>query len=793
MLWLFCLICAGTGTSCLSLAAGAACTALFLIFRFAGRSGRHFSKTVSIILDILKPSQILFAGLVILAGSFWIPRRMRELAPESVLAAARQSQTIQVSGTVRSITKTTYGYQAVLSGCCFADETGESRGFSVRLSGLEEALQPGTYLTAQGEAGRFETARNDGGFDEDAWMRSEDIICQIKKPFIVSARSPESLLYQASWKMRLKLEDVFSKSCPGEEDAGIFLSLLTGDRSQLDPDIKSLWQKAGIAHLLAVSSLHITFAGASAYRIALFLGAPVYLRCAAGAAAASYFCFFTGSSVSALRALIMFLLTMLADLTGRTYDRISALSLSFILITADRCGALYSASLILSYSAVAGIAFLYPCLQRRIYGGRRFWLRQMADSLAAGLSVALSMAPAQALLFYEIPIGSFFINLLILPLSSLLLTSVFLTGAAGAVSIAWGRFFAASGSLLLSLFTRLGGLSLSVPGSVIITGCPGYGMVILYVLFLAAGMLLLCAQSGRKRTAKRKLQRLHGIGVLFLAAAFALILGLWPLPRPDSSPALYMLDVGQGDCLVLRTPDAKVWVVDCGSTSISDAGSGRLASFLKYHKISRIDGIFVSHGDQDHINGVQQILETGDFQIGHLFLSDIGNRSEAEEQAEEKAQNRDIPVTGLARGDVVSGEGYTFAVLSPKAGTEQEDRNEDSLVIRYEEAGFSVLFTGDAGQKTEEEILAEGMESVTVLKTGHHGSESASSSEFLKAAAPEIALISCGVNNRYGHPAPAALARMRQADIRYFITAESGQLTVRHEKGLVVNLKLKES
>ncbi len=625
-------------------------------------------------------------------------------------------------------------------------------------------------------------------------MASEDIVCQLKKPEILLARPPESLLYTISWRMRRKLEEIFPMVCPDEESSGVFLSLLTGDRSQLDPDLKSLWQKSGIAHLLAISSLHITFAGTAAYRIAELVCAPRAVRCAAGAAAAAYFCFFTGSGVSALRALIMYLLMMLADLTGRTYDRISALSLSFILITASRCGALSSASLILSYSAVAGLAFLYPCLHSRAARCKNFFLRQTLDAMSAGLSVSLFMAPPQALIFYEIPVGSFFINLIILPLSFLLLTSAFLTGVAGALSYSAGRFFAASGITLLDFFSRLGRISLSVPGSVIITGHPGHFTVIAYYVCLIAGIWLLSQTTSRKSKAKSRRAREKRCLVAVLLLAYLLMTGRFSLPGATSPSVLYMLDVGQGDCLVLRTPDARVWVIDCGSTSASDAGSGRLAPFLKYHGISRIDGIFISHGDADHINGVQQILETSDFDIGFLFLSAIGNRSEAENLVWQTADERGTACRSLAEGDSVSGKGYSFTVLSPVAGEAEADRNEESLVIQYEESGFSVLFTGDAGEETERRILAEGSAgAVTVLKAGHHGSKNASSLEFIRAISPEIALISCGRNNRYGHPAPETLERMQENGILYYITAESGQLTVRHEKSLVVNLKVKES
>lgn len=719
---------------------------------------------------------------------------MKTLAPDVMREAAANAETVIVSGMVDSISETSAGYQAVLSGCEIKSDQATASGFRIRLTGLSEEICPGTYLEAEGEASGFETAENDGGFDEAAWMASEDVVCQIRRPKIRKSRSPESILYTFSWHLKKRLKDVFISVCPDKDDAGVFLSLLTGDRSGIDPDLKKLWQKAGIAHLLAISGLHITFAASLARGLAGALGASPYLSCAVGGSVAAYFCFFTGNGISARRALIMYLLLLFARLTGRTYDRISALSFAFILITADRCGASGSSSLILSFSAIGGLAFLYPALHTIVSKCKSWLLRGLLDAAAAALSTFLAMIPAESWLFYEIPFCSFFLNLLIIPLSSLLLLSVFLTGASGLFFLPAGRFFCASGAFLLRLFSILGENSLKVPGSVFITGRPSFAWLAVYFTLLAAGTLLLQAEADKfSRRRKSRERRAHRLGFLSFALSLALVFIL-ALPKRPSSSALYMLDVGQGDCLVLQTNDGKVWVIDCGSTSVGNAGEKRLAPFLKYHGFSRIEGIFVTHGDADHINGVQQLLEEGEFTVARLCLSDIKNRSEAENMAGETAESQNIPVISLSSGGKIIGKGYTFSILAPEKGEEKEDRNEESLVMRYEESGFSVLFMGDAGAQTEEQLLSEGeIHKATVLKTGHHGSKSASTPGFLAAVSPKVALISCGKNNRYGHPAAQTLENMEKAGIPWLVTKDTGQLTVRHEKGLVVHLKVKES
>lgn len=744
--------------------------------------------------SLLQSPDFLFVGLVLIIGSIWLPHRMKTLSPDEMREAAAKSGDVTISGTVESIRETDAGFQAVVSGCKCESDSGSIEGFRIRLSHLKTEYEPGTWIVAEGEASEFEPARNDGGFDEAGWMASEDIVCQIPYPEVKESSPPEGMLYTASWQLRQNLKSVFEKTV-NADDAGVFLSLMTGDRSELNPDLKSLWQKAGIAHLLAISGLHITFAGSAARTLASAFGAARPVGCAAGAAAAAFFCFFTGNGLSARRALIMYLLFLAAELTGRTYDRISALSLAFILITADRCGAVTSASFILSFSAIGGMAFIYPCFQEKINHCKSRLLRGLLDTAAAGLSAALSMAPAESWLFYEIPLGSFFINLLIIPLSSLLLCSVFLTGISGLLYIPAGKFFAASGSNLLRFFSWLGSASLEIPGSRLITGRPPIYAVILYAVVLMSVCLFLMADSDQfissgKCAKKRK--RLSA-ALCFAAVILSAVSRGLSLTASKSS-VLYMLDVGQGDCLVLQSPDSRVWVIDCGSTSTQEAGSRYLTPFLKFHGIDRIDGLFITHGDTDHINGALQILSGDDFEIGRLFLSDIGNRSDTEEEALSIAESKDVPVSLLAAGDRVRANEYSFAILSPETGEANEDRNEESLVMRYEESGFSVLFMGDAGEVTEKKLLAQGqVTNVDVLKTGHHGSVSASCPEFLTAADPEAALISCGRKNRYGHPAGETLDNLSEAGATYFVTKDTGQITVRHGDGLVVHLQLKES
>ena len=264
-----------------------------------------------------------------------------------------------------------------------------------------------------------------------------------------------------------------------------------------------------------------------------------------------------------------------------------------------------------------------------------------------------------------------------------------------------------------------------------------------------------------------------------------------------------MLDVGQGDGIYLQSSAGDHFFIDGGSTDVSKVGTYRILPFLKYHGIRKIDYWFVSHTDLDHINGLQECLESG-YEIEHLVFSKAQKECLEDGDAMEKliqtAKKQGSRILYMEAGDrLVSGDlslqcvGPTQEIGRDFAG----DGNAMSLCLLLTCGDFQGLFTGDIAMDQEAPLLAEVQsvlgENVTLdfLKVAHHGSKYSSGEDFLDALAPEIALISCGKNNSYGHPGKETLERlenvMETGDI--YITVDAGQIRILFDRESKIETK----
>lgn len=693
-----------------------------------------------------------------------------------------------------------------------------------------ESLPLGSVVALRGTFRQFSPATNPGEFDYERYYHSLGFVGRVQETEILGRGEPGSPIPEGLYQLRRYWKERLYRVFP-EKEASVMAAVLLGDKSGLDSEIKELYQNNGVIHILSISGLHITVIGLGLYRLLRRLGMPVWLAALCGGAALTLYGIMTGLSVSACRAIGMYLLRMLALLCGRTYDMLTALGVMAVLLVWDNPGYVEHMGFLLSFGSIAGVGVLCPALTpakeemgpqrqryvegrfRKLFGqmGKRLW-SGACQGFLAGLSITLTTLPIQLWFTYEVPVYSVLLNVLLLPFMGVVL-------AAGLVAmLAPGLGFV--GTLDIIILAGYERLCILFDGLPFHTWSPGRPRVWQVALYYALWFLVAWGTGWYRRQKRRALAAVKGPageavrGAAVKAAAVkaavlvlaVLLLGV----RVIREDRITFLDVGQGDCICVQLSSGEVYLFDCGSISRSRIGERVLIPFLKYSGIRHVDGIFLSHPDADHENGLIELLALGGREhitVGQVILPGIAKdrREEAFGEllaaAEAAAQKEEIRVNYVQAGDNLwragagkrqppADGGERFLCLHPGEGFPAEEPNAYSACFYLElEGGFSLLLTGDVEGAGETALLKElrerGIADVTVLKAAHHGSRHSTSGELLEQISPDLAVISCGRKNRYGHPHQETLERLAEERTLVYRTDECGAVMVRVKGGKV--------
>ena len=792
---------------------------------------------------------------------------------------------------------------------------------------------------------------------------------------ILAVGEKYSFLREKLYGFRQVLHDRLAEVFPAKE-ASVMQTLLLGEKEELDAEVKALYQKNGIAHILSISGLHITLLGMGVYRLLKRLGLPVRAAAVGGAMLLLMYGVMVGMNVSASRAIGMYLLQMLGIFVGRTYDMLTGLGLMALLLVIQEPERLFDVSFLMSFGAVLGICILTPVLSgdgrerdadaELEVKGISAWLRTVADifgdsayernkyregwrkvayegiqrmvstvkgGFAASVGVILFTLPVQLWFFYEIPVYSVLLNLLVLPFMSVVVAGGILAlipglGLVGTVDC-----------LILWWYEWICGRFAQLPGAIWCVGRPEVWQIICYyvgILLLVFGREYVEAWKRRGTYGEKNVpgdrqhfartlwclkmrgawkrrgtygeknvpgDRLHSartpwclitrgadesirnrkkdcngemiqhsdrrfgicptgvqnaltkfrcawqgamtymnrvphliVAVMILGLLIGLLTGNF-----DRGSRVTFLDVGQGDGIVVETGQG-AYLFDCGSTSRKNIGEYVLKPYLKSRGTRSLRGVFVSHPDEDHMNGVIELLENGadwGIVVEQLFLPAIaeGKRTESFATLLAAAEAAEVPVSYIKCGDEIRDSQLRLLCLHPEENTTLADANAYSECFyvevfakkmkqeaiddrkendasggsaiegsgengnfagngsfagngerkdfRMNDGKINILLTGDVEGEGERQLTQELQEQrgqrefrVDILKVAHHGSGYSTGTEFLATASPAIAIISCGRNNSYGHPHAETLQRLEDARVPWYGTMDYGALTV---------------
>ena len=668
----------------------------------------------------------------------------------------------------------------------------------------DDPPEVGNRLRANGEAAPFEQARNPGNFDQRAYYQRQGLHVLLWADSAEKLSGDTDVLHQALFRLRTEWDRLLVRHL-GSYYGGTMSAILLGDKSGLDAQMKKIYQKNGISHLLAISGLHMTFLGMGFYRALRRAGGGFLLSGTAGAVLLIGYSLMIGAGVSSLRALLMFAVRIGAEVSGRDYDLPTSLFLSAAVLCAWQPLYLTDAGIQLSYGAILGIADFTPVLdgmfgtariRRRMKeqnpgrpgsagGGRisrvRVWL---LESLSTSLSVNTLLLGPLLYFYYEVPPYSVFLNLLVIPV----MPAAMAAGIAGSfLALIWEP---AGGALLQVCRAVLWGYDMvcrvfgMLPFSRYVTGKPDLLWLVVYYGVLAAA----CAWFYRKRWRGQprengQLPRLPG--VLLLAAGVCMAVACRQGHCIRQGAEVTVLDVGQGDGIHIRGAGLDC-LIDGGSSDVSSVGTYRLEPYLLSEGVDRLDYVFVTHGDEDHISGIRELLEGQELgvEIETLVLPPKPYQDEKLRELAEIAADSHTRVAYMGAGGSITreekGNSISITCYAPAEDGGYEPGNEASLVLALTCGDFGMLFAGDLEGAGEEDLVRSGaLPACDVLKVAHHGSEDSGKDGFLELTGPSVAVISAGVGNRYGHPHPETLRRLERAGCTAYSTQENGAVTVR--------------
>lgn len=505
------------------------------------------------------------------------------------------------------------------------------------LSEDADIIPLGSTVVVRGTFTFFSSAGNPGEFDSAVYYRSLGVGGKLRKAELLAKNGKRWYVRETAYKLKQYFCARLNRILPPEY-SGVMCALLFGDKSELDGELKDLYKRNGILHILSISSLHITIIGMGVYKLLRKLGIPIIPSAIGGSMILLFYGLMAGFSISACRAIGMYLLRMGAELLGRSYDMLTALGILAAVMVLKNPYYLQNAGFLLSFSSVLGIGAVYPalagcgkkCVGPRFYGEKwwRIRLRRLGqylrESYLASLSITLATLPIQLWNYYEVPIYSVLLNLLILPMMKPLL-------GAGFLSLIPGLGFAGmADSLILHIYDSLCTLFDRFPFHTWNPGRPQGWQVALYYGILTA--IVICEERSRERKKQREAEERRekqergkkqergekqSIGKKLIIRQLkrnlkyiALVTAIIILEVcPASRNRIVFLNVGQGDCCLVHTDFGDTYLFDCGSSSRSSVGKYVLLPCLKYYGISELDAVFVSHPDADHMNGIKELLE----------------------------------------------------------------------------------------------------------------------------------------------------------------------------------------
>ena len=617
-----------------------------------------------------------------------------------------------------------------------------------------QKIKIGQYIQLNGDGKTFEGARNPGNFDAKFYYAKNKLYGAIWNVKIIDVKGAEHVLIEKLFTFRESWKHMLQDKL-GYEKGSLLCAMLLNEKGDLQEETKELYQKNGYGHVLAISGLHISFIGVGIFQMLRKLGIGYGVSSIISVFVLTLYVLMIGFSVSIFRAFVMLLFRIGAELTGRVYDMLTAVFVSAAFLVMYEPLYLQDAAFQLSHGAILAIILVEPAIRQ--YIGKEGYL---AEAMYGSLAIQITLLPITLWWYYEISIYSILWNLIVIPLMSVLMTLGIL-GSFMPLKIVW---FSGC-SIILSIFEWIGKIGNEMFGSRLVLGRPSYIAVLVFYIWI---LLLVLLAKYKERFCKWMFVSFWIVGLLFIKF-------------PNGELEITMLDVGQGDCIFIQGPRGKSYLVDGGSSDVSQVGKYRIESFLKYKGVNSLDYVFISHGDSDHYNGIKELLERKVYgvRIENLVLPENYLGDEELIELAKLAATNGVKVSCIKQGQFVKEGKMKLSCVQPGAREKDLEGNAGSMVMELHYKSFSMLFTGDVEGEGEKYLIENLNQPYQVLKVAHHGSKNSTSEKLLKIVRPKLALVSAGENNNYGHPHKEVLERIKMQGCRILCTTQEGAIRLK--------------
>lgn len=615
--------------------------------------------------------------------------------------------------------------------------------------------QKGDILQIQGEYEKISSYKNKGVFNYETYLKKDNIYGKIKANKITLKQKTKNKI-RISQKIKEKFKQNFE-----EKTANYFITIILGDKSELDKQIKENFQNGGISHLLAISGMHINCIvliityiinkTINSYKIRKLITIGTLIMYSS----------IIEFTPSATRAIIMAIMHQTALILLEKDNFLVNISISSFIILIISPYYLVDTGFLLSFTATISIVYVYKKLRREV--SKNKIIQMIAESLILTISANILIAPIVIGLFKKVSLSMIIMGIIISPF-------IFVIEVIGIFIIIIPSFILKFLKVPIEIFISIFDFLSSINFLTIYLKVPNIIQIILYYTIIIKFLF----------KSKRKIVNKILTSIIVISIISQLIQSSYSMLFRRFE--INMIDVGQGDSTLIVTPKNKKILIDGGGNENYDIGENVLIPYLLNKKIKQIDYLMISHFDTDHVGGTLKVLEK--LKVKQVIVSQQKEDSSNFQKFLKIAEKRNIKIIVVKAGDKIQIEKNIYIdILWPTEKMKIEDNplNNNSIIAKLIYGNTSILFTGDIEAEAEKEIVKKYDKNLKsdILKVAHHGSKTSSTQDFIDKVNPKIALIGVGYKNKFDHPSYTTIKTLEKRKIIIYRTDLMGEINIK--------------